>query len=162
MEEEDGKQRAPVLQWWLLHQEPGFTAFPWCENENQIAVLLFHPTRVSYILIKGRSREREGRSWRDQVWGRTCTRTDWEALQAKVQMYRMHIYPLLWLTGSKHLVRCWSPLMLLPNRTAKKRLCDTDLRGPTYCRELVLMGPGRQMVSNTTRAFASSHKKQTS
>lgn len=79
---------------------------------------------------------------------------------SKSTEYRMHIYPLLWLTDSKHLVRCWSPLTLLPNHTAKKRLCDTDLRSPTYCRELVLMGPGRQMVSNTTRAFASSHKNK--
>lgn len=32
----------------------------------------------------------------------------------------------------KALVRCWSPLMLLPNHAAKKRLHDTDLWAPSY------------------------------
>lgn len=95
--------------------------------------LICNPTTVSYILRKGRSKKEGGGSWRDILWRRTCTRLNWEVFQSKAHMSKvLQIHLLVWLIGRKHLVRCWSPLMLLQNRTAKKRLRNTDLWGPSY------------------------------
>lgn len=92
----------------LLHQASAFSAITWCENENnELPALASHPTRVSYILINGRSKKKGGGLWRDQVGRRSCARPESEVFQQKAHMHWMlHIHPLLWLTDRK---QTWSP-----------------------------------------------------
>ena len=102
-----GEQRIPGLQWWvpqvLLNQASVFTAITWCENENnQLAVLISRPTRVSCMLIKGRSKKKEAGHEGFWVCRRICIRPDWEVSQPTAHMHRMLcIHLLLWLTDRK-------------------------------------------------------------